>query len=59
MAEVKITLTRSLIGRPQNQKDTVQALGLRKINSTVVKPANEAIVGMVKTISHLVDVKEV
>ena len=59
MAEVKITLTRSLIGRPQNQKDTVKALGLRKINSTVVKPANEAITGMVNTISHLVDVKEV
>ncbi|MER2179936.1 MAG: 50S ribosomal protein L30 [Carnobacterium inhibens] len=59
MANLEITLKRSVIGRPQNQKDTVQALGLRKINSTVVKPANEAIVGMVKTISHLVDVKEV
>ncbi|EOH95468.1 MULTISPECIES: 50S ribosomal protein L30 [Enterococcus] len=59
MAELKITLRRSVIGRPQNQRDTVKALGLRKLNSTVVKPNNEAIKGMVNTISHLVDVEEV
>lgn len=59
MAELKITLKRSVIGRPQNQRDTVKALGLRKLNSTVVKPNNEAIKGMVNTISHLVDVEEV
>ncbi|MBO1305816.1 50S ribosomal protein L30 [Enterococcus sp. 669A] len=59
MAELKITLRRSVIGRPQNQRDTVKALGLRKLNSTVVKPSNEAIKGMVNTISHLVDVEEV
>lgn len=59
MAELKITLKRSVIGRPQNQKDTVKALGLSKVNSTVVKPANEAIKGMVNTVAHLVDVKEV
>ncbi len=59
MAELKITLKRSLIARPQNQVDTVKALGLTKIRSTVVKPANDAIKGMVRTISHLVDVEEV
>ena len=59
MAELKITLKRSVIGRPQNQKDTVKALGLTKVNSSVVKPANEAIKGMVNTVAHLVDVKEV
>ena len=37
MAELKITLKRSIIGRPQNQRDTVKALGLKKMNSTVVK----------------------
>lgn len=58
MAELKITLKRSIIGRPQNQRDTVKALGL-KMNSTVVKPANDAIKGMVNTVSHLVDVEEV
>ena len=59
MAELKITLKRSVIGRPQNQRATVKALGLGKVNSTVTKPAKEAIKGMVNTISHLVDVEEV
>lgn len=59
MAELKITLKRSVIGRPQNQRATVKALGLGKVNSTVTKPSNEAIKGMVNTISHLVDVEEV
>ena len=59
MAELKITLKRSVIGRPQNQRDTVKALGLTKINSSVVKPSNEAIKGMINTVSHLVDVEEV
>ncbi len=59
MAELKVTLKRSIIGRPQNQRDTVKALGLTKLNSTVVKPANDAIKGMVNTVSHLVDVEEV
>ena len=59
MAELKITLKRSIIGRPQNQRDTVKALGLNKIHATVVKPNNVAIQGMVKTVSHLVDVEEI
>ena len=59
MAELKITLKRSVIGLPQNQKDTVKALGLNKVNSSVVKPVNDAINGMVNTIAHLVEVEEV
>ncbi|UJF16238.1 50S ribosomal protein L30 [Jeotgalibaca sp. MA1X17-3] len=59
MAEFKITLKRSVIGRPQNQKDTVKALGLSKIGKSVVKPANDAIVGMINTVSHLIEVEEV
>ncbi|HFJ7988220.1 TPA: 50S ribosomal protein L30 [Enterococcus faecium] len=59
MAELKVTLKRSIIGRPQNQSDTVKALGLTKINSSVVKPSNEAIKGMINTVSHLVDVEEI
>lgn len=59
MAELKITLKRSVIGRKQNQRDTAKALGLTKLQSTVVKPDNAAIRGMVNTISHLVDVEEV
>lgn len=59
MSELKITLKRSIIGRPQNQRDTVKALGLGKMHSTVIKPNNEAIKGMVNTVSHLVDVEEI
>ncbi len=55
---LEITLKRSLIGRPQKQRKVVEALGLTKVNSTVVKPDNEAIRGMVNAVSHLVDVKE-
>lgn len=53
-----ITLTRSLIGRTQGQRDTVKALGLRKINQTVEHDDNPVIRGMVNKISHLVNVKE-
>lgn len=59
MAELKITLKRSVIGRPQNQRDTIKALGLTKINSTAVRPSNDAVKGMVATVAHLVDVEEI
>ena len=57
--KIQITLIRSLIGRKPNQVKTAHALGLKKINQVVVKEANEALVGMVKTIGHLVSVQEV
>lgn len=56
---LEITLKKSLIGRNPNQVRTAQALGLKKLNQTVVKESNDAIVGMVKTIAHLVVVKEI
>lgn len=59
MSELKITLKRSIIGRPKNQRDTVKALGLNKINAVVTKPNNDAIKGMIITVSHLVDVEEI
>ncbi|MCU9615211.1 50S ribosomal protein L30 [Caldibacillus lycopersici] len=56
--KLEITLTRSLIGRTKDQRDTVQALGLKKVQQTVVKEDNPAIRGMVNKVSHLVSVKE-
>ncbi|WP_251553895.1 50S ribosomal protein L30 [Neobacillus muris] len=53
-----ITLSRSLIGRPQDQRATVEALGLRKLNQTVEHQDNAAIRGMITKVSHLVTVKE-
>ena len=56
--KLEITLTRSVIGRPEDQKDTVKALGLSKINQSVVQEDNPAIRGMINKVSHLVTVKE-
>ncbi len=58
MANLEITLKRSLIGRKKNHVATAKALGLTKTYTSVIKPDNEAIRGMVQTISHLVEVKE-
>jgi large subunit ribosomal protein L30 len=56
---LKITLIKSPIGQKQNQKDTVRALGLRKMHQTVVRPNNPQMRGMVFTVQHLVQVEEV
>ncbi len=56
MAKLQITLKRSLIGRTQDQRATVEALGLRKINQTVEKEDNASIRGMVEKVKHLVEV---
>lgn len=57
--KLEITLKRSTIGRPEDQRVTVQTLGLRKINQTVVQNDNSAIRGMINKVAHLVTVKEV
>ncbi len=58
MAKIKITQVKSIIDRPKKQKDTIKALGLRKINHSVVHEVNPQILGMVSKISHLVRVEE-
>lgn len=57
--QLEITLTRSVIGRPESQRKTTTALGLRKTNQTVVLDDNAAIRGMVRKVSHLVTVNEI
>lgn len=56
---LQITLKRSVIGRPEDQRKTVEALGLRKIRQTVVKQDNPAMRGMIYKVKHLLDVKEI
>ncbi|MCY7778179.1 50S ribosomal protein L30 [Bacillus haynesii] len=58
MAKLEITLKRSVIGRPEDQRVTVRTLGLKKTNQTVVHEDNAAIRGMINKVSHLVSVKE-
>ena len=59
MAKIKITLTKSLIGRKQDQIATVKALGLKKLNSSVEKEATPQINGRVNKVSHLVSVEDI
>jgi len=59
LATLKITLVKSIIGRPQDQRGTVKALGLGKTNSSVVREDSPIIMGMIKKVSHLVKVEEV
>ena len=59
MAEkLKITLVKSTIGAIPKHKQTVEALGLRKLNKTVELPDNAATRGMIQQVKHLVKVEE-
>lgn len=58
MAKIKITQVRSAIKRPNDQRLTIQALGLGKVNRTVEVEATPQILGMVNKVSHLVSVSE-
>lgn len=56
--QLKITLVKSINGCLEKQKRTVEALGLKKIRSSVVRPDNEAVRGMIYVVKHLVTVEE-
>ncbi|WP_270850418.1 50S ribosomal protein L30 [Lactobacillus delbrueckii] len=59
MTDLKITLIRSVAHRLPEQRKVVEALGLGKINSTVVQPDNAATRGVLMKIAHLISVEEV
>lgn len=59
MANVKVTLVRSVIGANERQRKVVKALGLKKTNSFVVKEDNASIRGMIDKVSHLVSVEKI
>ena len=59
MAMLKVTLTRSLIGRPEDQRATVKALGLKKMHTCVMQNDTPVIRGMVRKVEHLVTVEEI
>ncbi|MBQ9522319.1 MAG: 50S ribosomal protein L30 [Paludibacteraceae bacterium] len=56
MAKIKIQQVRSIIKCSKNQKLTMEALGLRKMNAIVEHEATPAILGMVENVKHLVKV---
>lgn len=59
MSKIQIKLVRSVIGTTPNQRKNVEALGLKKRESVVVKEDNAQIRGMINKVSHLVEVTEI
>ncbi len=61
MAEkkLKITWKKSAIGFAKDQKATIQALGFKKLQSTVIHEDNPALRGMIRKVAHLVEVEEI
>lgn len=59
MSKIKVTQVKSIIDRPKRQKDTIKALGIKKMHQTVVHEATPQILGMVNKVNHLVKVEEV
>lgn len=57
--KLAIKLSRSTIGREESQRRTAEALGLTKLNKTVIKDDTPEIRGMIRKIAHLVEVTEV
>lgn len=59
MGKIKVTQVKSAIKRTANQKRTLEALGLRKLNQVVEHENTPNILGMVNKVQHLVSVEEV
>lgn len=58
MATIKVKQVRSAIGRTKDQKATLEALGLKKLNQVVEHEATPSILGMVAAVRHLVEVQK-
>lgn len=58
MATIKIKQVKSAINRPKDQKRTIEALGFRKLNQVIEKEATPQIMGMVKKVSHMLEIIE-
>jgi len=57
-SKIRITLVRSPHGRKINQRRTLDALGLRRVNQSVERPDHDSIRGMVETVKHLVRIEK-
>lgn len=59
MAKIRITQVRSRNGKPERQRRTLDALGIRKLNHTVEHEATPQILGMIEKVKHLVKVENI
>lgn len=58
MATIKIKQVKSAINRPKRQKRTIEALGFKKLNQVIEKEATPQVMGMVKKVSHMLEIIE-
>lgn len=58
MARIRVKWVKSAIGYPKDQKATIRALGLRKLQQTVEHEDQPAVRGMIRKVIHLVQVEE-
>jgi large subunit ribosomal protein L30 len=58
-ATLRVTYTKSAIGYPQDQKDTIKALGFNRLNQTIERADNAPLRGMLHKVKHLINVEEV
>ena len=56
MEKIRIVQIKSKIGRPKDQKRTLEALGLKKINGVVEHTATPQIIGMINKVKHLIKI---
>lgn len=59
MAKIRITQIKSKNGKPERQKRTLEALGIRKLNHSVEHEATPQILGMVEKVRHLVKIENI
>ncbi|MBR9981207.1 MAG: 50S ribosomal protein L30 [Desulfatitalea sp.] len=57
--KINITLKKSMIGKPENQRKVLRGMGLNKLNKTVQLENTPAIRGMIQKVSHLVEAEEI
>ena len=57
--KIKVTLKRSMIGRPEKHREVLRGMGLTKMNRTVQLENTPAIRGMIQKVSHLVEAEEI
>jgi large subunit ribosomal protein L30 len=57
--KIKVTLRRSMIGRPEKHREVLRGMGLTKMNKTVQLENTPAIRGMIQKVSHLVEAEEI
>ncbi|RZK26983.1 MAG: 50S ribosomal protein L30 [Flavobacterium sp.] len=59
MPQIKITQVKSAIDRPERQKRTIAALGLKKLHQTIVHEETPQLLGMIRKVNHLITIEQI